>query len=435
MYKGLQLLEACVKYGSERCVDDARDHVFRVRTLVDYSLLADGKDAGAGIREVAKRLTEMLADTGRLREERRKAKELSSKFVGISNEGSVGGGGDEGAWDRSRPRGGGGGSSSSGGGRGSANSSAYNDAGDYGVSNSSSGGGGANWPPKGRTMRSGFTSGGGAEQVFSPEVAPARGGGGGGGGLGPHGRRGRRAAGSFDDDSDDIPNPVPAPAGLLAAMQSHSEFDAFGAAPQAEDDGFSSFGMAPAPAPIRQAVAARVGLALKPASAAPAPDAFDLFGSAPAPAPAPAQAAVFDAFGSSFAPAPAPVASDPFGSPEPARRGAAAPASGGSNNPFAGGFGSPGDSFGAFSAATSAPVPTGRADADVDRLVALNKLNLGPEAAPVGACGLLSRCLRPSASTHPPPPPLQVSRVHPSSRLPPPVRPRRWAQARWARAR
>lgn len=48
VYKGLQLLEHLVKFGSERCVDDARDHVFRVRSLVDFAQMEGGKDQGAG---------------------------------------------------------------------------------------------------------------------------------------------------------------------------------------------------------------------------------------------------------------------------------------------------------------------------------------------------------------------------------------------------
>ena len=87
VYKGLELLEVLIKSGSERCVDDARDHIFRIRSLTDYSHMENGRDQGAGIREIAKRLVELLNDTERLREERKKSKELSAKLVGISNDG------------------------------------------------------------------------------------------------------------------------------------------------------------------------------------------------------------------------------------------------------------------------------------------------------------------------------------------------------------
>ena len=73
-------------------MDDARDHVFRVRSLTDFQHVDNGKDQGAGIREIAKRICELLADTARLREERRKAKDLAGKLVGISNDAGSGGG-------------------------------------------------------------------------------------------------------------------------------------------------------------------------------------------------------------------------------------------------------------------------------------------------------------------------------------------------------
>ena len=84
-YKGLVLLEALLKHGAERVVDDARDQIFRVRALQDYSHFDDKKDQGAGIREVSKKLLALLSDTELLREERRKAQ--GAAYGSLSNEG------------------------------------------------------------------------------------------------------------------------------------------------------------------------------------------------------------------------------------------------------------------------------------------------------------------------------------------------------------
>ena len=42
------MLEALLKNGHERVVDDARDHLFRIRTLTDFSYHEGGIDKGNG---------------------------------------------------------------------------------------------------------------------------------------------------------------------------------------------------------------------------------------------------------------------------------------------------------------------------------------------------------------------------------------------------
>lgn len=84
IFKGLVLLEYLVKFGHERVVDNARDHLFRVRTLLDFAHFEGGTDKGAGIREKAKSLVEMLNDNARVRSEREKARALKDKYVGAS---------------------------------------------------------------------------------------------------------------------------------------------------------------------------------------------------------------------------------------------------------------------------------------------------------------------------------------------------------------
>lgn len=56
IFKGLTLLDVLIKHGSERVVDDARDHLFRIRTLTDFTHHEDGSDKGTGVREKAKQV-------------------------------------------------------------------------------------------------------------------------------------------------------------------------------------------------------------------------------------------------------------------------------------------------------------------------------------------------------------------------------------------
>ena len=46
--QGLSLLEALIKNGSERVIDDARDHLFRIRTLTDFQYHDETSDKGHG---------------------------------------------------------------------------------------------------------------------------------------------------------------------------------------------------------------------------------------------------------------------------------------------------------------------------------------------------------------------------------------------------
>lgn len=96
IFKGLTLLEHLVKNGSERCVDDARNHSHLLRSMDRFNYYEGTVDRGSGVREKAKQITEMLADDERIREERMKARQLREKFAGrsmTSSNGRGGGGG------------------------------------------------------------------------------------------------------------------------------------------------------------------------------------------------------------------------------------------------------------------------------------------------------------------------------------------------------
>jgi len=95
VFKALGLLEHLVKNGSERCVDDARNHSHKLRSLNNFNYFEGTVDRGAGVREKSKILVELLADSDRIREEREKARALREKFVSgkMTAEGGFSGGG------------------------------------------------------------------------------------------------------------------------------------------------------------------------------------------------------------------------------------------------------------------------------------------------------------------------------------------------------
>ncbi|CAH1155887.1 unnamed protein product [Phaedon cochleariae] len=86
-YKSLQVLSYLVKNGSERVVTSAREHIYDLRSLENYTYIDDvGKDQGINIRHKVKELIDFIQDDDRLREERKKAKKNKDKFIGMSSD-------------------------------------------------------------------------------------------------------------------------------------------------------------------------------------------------------------------------------------------------------------------------------------------------------------------------------------------------------------
>ena len=105
VFKALSLLEHLIKNGSERCVDDARNHGHALRALQQFNYYEGTIDRGLGVREKSKQLIDILSDDERVREERQKAKKLREKFgskmggVSGGGGGSSGGYGGNGGWE------------------------------------------------------------------------------------------------------------------------------------------------------------------------------------------------------------------------------------------------------------------------------------------------------------------------------------------------
>jgi len=105
VYKSLLLLDYLLKNGSERVVTSAREHIYDLRGLENFTFVDEnGKDQGINIRHKVSDMLEFIQDDDRLREERKKAKKNKDKYVGMSSDmssfrsGGGGGGGGE-SWD------------------------------------------------------------------------------------------------------------------------------------------------------------------------------------------------------------------------------------------------------------------------------------------------------------------------------------------------
>lgn len=113
IYKSLLLLDYLIKNGSERVVTSAREHLYDLRSLENFTFVDDmGKDQGINIRHKVSDVLEFIQDDERLREERKKAKKNKDKYIGMSSDSlgfrSGGGGGWDG-WKSSNTGGGAGG--------------------------------------------------------------------------------------------------------------------------------------------------------------------------------------------------------------------------------------------------------------------------------------------------------------------------------------
>ena len=99
--QSLLLLNYLLRNGSERVVTAAREHLYDLKGLENYTFVDElGKDHGINIRHKVKEMIEFVQDDDKLREERKKAKKNKDKYIGLSNDsmgmgygGSGGGGG------------------------------------------------------------------------------------------------------------------------------------------------------------------------------------------------------------------------------------------------------------------------------------------------------------------------------------------------------
>ncbi|CAB3258606.1 unnamed protein product [Arctia plantaginis] len=108
-YKCLLLLSYLVRNGSERVVTSAREHIYDLRSLENYTYVDEvGKDQGVNVRHKVRELIDFIQDDEKLREERKKAKKNKDKYIGMSSEAVVMGmRSSSGGWGEYSDRGGG----------------------------------------------------------------------------------------------------------------------------------------------------------------------------------------------------------------------------------------------------------------------------------------------------------------------------------------
>eukprot|EP00158_Paraphelidium_tribonemae_P008127 Partr_v1_DN28483_c0_g2_i1_m41996 putative Clathrin interactor 1 len=103
VYKSLQLIEYLLKHGSDRVVENVRDHIYEIKTFQSYQMIDEkGKDQGVNVRHRAKEICDLVNDSQRLREERHKAQENRNKYQGVASDdlrSYSGGGGGGGGFD------------------------------------------------------------------------------------------------------------------------------------------------------------------------------------------------------------------------------------------------------------------------------------------------------------------------------------------------
>lgn len=83
--QALQLLEYLIINGSDRVIDEARENIFSIRTLRNFRYVDEkGKDHGSGIRDLSRKLSELLKDEEEIIKLKREARKNKNKYAGIS---------------------------------------------------------------------------------------------------------------------------------------------------------------------------------------------------------------------------------------------------------------------------------------------------------------------------------------------------------------
>ncbi|KAL3634349.1 hypothetical protein CASFOL_021403 [Castilleja foliolosa] len=83
VYKALIVLEYLVANGSERVIDDIREHAYQISTLSDFQYIdSSGKDQGNNVRKKSQALVVLVNDKERIQEARQKAATNRDKYRG-----------------------------------------------------------------------------------------------------------------------------------------------------------------------------------------------------------------------------------------------------------------------------------------------------------------------------------------------------------------
>ncbi|XP_073046633.1 clathrin interactor EPSIN 3-like isoform X3 [Primulina eburnea] len=81
VYKGLTVLEYLVAHGSERVIDEIREHAYQISTLSDFQYIdSSGRDQGNNVRKKSQSIVALVNDKERIQEVRQKAAANRDKY-------------------------------------------------------------------------------------------------------------------------------------------------------------------------------------------------------------------------------------------------------------------------------------------------------------------------------------------------------------------
>ncbi|XP_030937916.1 clathrin interactor EPSIN 2-like [Quercus lobata] len=90
VYKALTVLEYLVGHGSERVIDEIREHAYQIQTLSDFQYIdSSGRDQGSNVRKKSQSLVVLVNDKERIIEVRQKAAANRDKFRTASSTGGM----------------------------------------------------------------------------------------------------------------------------------------------------------------------------------------------------------------------------------------------------------------------------------------------------------------------------------------------------------
>lgn len=81
VYKGLIVLDYLVAHGTERVIDDIREHAYQISALADFQYIdSSGRDQGSNVRRKSQSLVSLVNDKERIQEVRQKALATRDKY-------------------------------------------------------------------------------------------------------------------------------------------------------------------------------------------------------------------------------------------------------------------------------------------------------------------------------------------------------------------
>ncbi|KNA10833.1 hypothetical protein SOVF_140740 [Spinacia oleracea] len=90
VYKALTVLEYLVAHGSERVIDEIKEHAYQISTLSDFQYIdSSGRDQGNNVRRKSQSLVQLVNDKERILEVRQKAASNRDKFRNTSAVGGM----------------------------------------------------------------------------------------------------------------------------------------------------------------------------------------------------------------------------------------------------------------------------------------------------------------------------------------------------------